>query len=104
SQYKNKDVAMSVLKSRLYEVRRQEKEKENAKFASEKKEIGWGSQIRSYVFQPYTMVKDHRNKFFVGNVQAVMDGDIDSFIESFLRWRWQGGTAGGAEAEDDEEL
>lgn len=50
------------------------------------------------------MVKDHRNKFFVGNVQAVMDGDIDSFIESFLRWRWQGGTAGGAEAEDDEEL
>ena len=104
SQYKNKDVAMSVLKSRLYEVRRQEREKENAKFASEKKEIGWGSQIRSYVFQPYTMVKDHRNKFFVGNVQAVMDGDIDSFIESFLRWRWQGGTAGGAEAEDDEEL
>ena len=105
SQHKNKDVAMSVLKSRLYEHYRQEQEKENAKYASEKKEIAWGSQIRSYVFQPYTLVKDHRNKFFVGNVQAVMDGDIDSFIESFLRWRWQGGTSSASEAaEDDEEL
>jgi peptide chain release factor 2 len=100
SQYKNKDVAMSVLKSRLYEHYRLEKEKENAKFASEKKEIAWGSQIRSYVFQPYTMVKDHRNKFFVGNVQAVMDGDIDPFIESYMRWRWQGG-ASGADTDDD---
>jgi peptide chain release factor 2 len=93
SQYKNKDVAMSVLKSRLYEHYRLEKEKENAKFASEKKDIAWGSQIRSYVFQPYTMVKDHRNKFFVGNVQSVMDGDIDPFIESYMRWRWQGGAS-----------
>jgi peptide chain release factor 2 len=103
SQYKNKDVAFSVLRSRLYEYYRAEKEKENAKFASEKKEIAWGSQIRSYVFQPYTMVKDHRNKFAVGNVQAVMDGDIDSFIESFLRWRWQGGTVGAAMEEDEED-
>jgi len=103
SQYKNKDVAMSVLRSRLYERYREEKDKENARFASEKKEIAWGSQIRSYVFQPYTMVKDHRNKFFVGNVQAVMDGDIDAFIESYLRWKWKGGTASAAE-EDDEEL
>ena len=102
SQYKNKDVAMSVLKSRLYEYYRQEKEKENAKFASEKKTIAWGSQIRSYVFQPYTMVKDHRNKFSVGNVQSVMDGDIDPFIESFMRWRWQGGSAG-MDSEDDVE-
>ena len=101
SQYKNKDVAMSVLKSRLYEYYKQEKEKENAKFASEKKEIAWGSQIRSYVFQPYTMVKDHRNKFSVGNVQAVMDGDIDPFIESYMRWRWQGGAAGGEESEEE---
>jgi peptide chain release factor 2 len=106
SQYKNKDVAMSVLKSRLYEYYKQEKEKENAKFASEKKEIAWGSQIRSYVFQPYTMVKDHRNKYSVGNVQAVMDGDIDPFIESFMRWRWQGGTAGEGQPEEeaDEDL
>jgi len=103
SQYKNKDVAMSVLRSRLYEHYRLEREKENARFASEKKEIAWGSQIRSYVFQPYTMVKDHRNKFFVGNVQAVMDGDIDAFIEAFLRWRWHGGTVSPT-AEDDEEL
>ncbi len=104
SQYKNKDVAMSVLKSRLYEYYRQEKEKENAKFAAEKKEIAWGSQIRSYVFQPYTMVKDHRNKFSVGNVQAVMDGDIDPFIESYMRWRWQGGTAADAAEDEDEDL
>jgi peptide chain release factor 2 len=104
SQYKNKDVAMSVLKSRLYEYYRQEKEKENAKFAAEKKEIAWGSQIRSYVFQPYTMVKDHRNKFSVGNVQAVMDGDIDPFIESYMRWRWQGGTAVDSAEDEDEDL
>jgi peptide chain release factor 2 len=103
SQYKNKDVAMSVLKSRLYEHYRQEQEKENARFASEKKEIAWGSQIRSYVFQPYTMVKDHRNKFSVGSVQSVMDGDIDPFIESYMRWRWQGGKAGAAAAEDEDE-
>jgi len=102
SQYKNKDVAMSVLKSRLYEHYRVEQEKENAKYASEKKEIAWGSQIRSYVFQPYTMVKDHRNKFFVGNVQSVMDGDIDSFIESYLRWRWQGGGVSGGDGDDEE--
>jgi len=105
SQYKNKDVALSVLKSRLYEHYKEEKEKENARFASEKKEIAWGSQIRSYVFQPYTMVKDHRNKFSVGNVQAVMDGDIDPFIESFMRWKWQGGNAAAAEdLDEDEEL
>ncbi len=101
SQYKNKDVAMNVLKSRLYEFYKQEKEKENSRFASEKKVITWGSQIRSYVFQPYTLVKDHRNKFSVGNVQAVMDGDIDPFIESFMRWRWQGGAAG---TDSDEEI
>lgn len=93
SQYKNKDVAMSVLKSRLYEHYRQEKEKENEKFQSDKKENTWGSQIRSYVFQPYTMVKDHRTKFSLGNVHSVMDGDIDPFIESYLRWQWKGGVA-----------
>ena len=106
SQYKNKDVAMSVLKSRLYEHYRLEKEKENSKFAAEKKEIAWGSQIRSYVFQPYTMVKDHRNKFMVGNVQSIMDGDIDPFIESYMRWRWQGGNAAPDSSDDveDEDL
>ena len=102
SQYKNKDVAMSVLKSRLYEYYKREKEKENSKYASEKKEIAWGSQIRSYVFQPYTMVKDHRTKFSVGNVQAVMDGDIDPFMENWLQFAWSGGVPAEGGADDDE--
>jgi len=101
SQHKNKDVAFSVLKSRLYEVYRQEKDKENARFQGDKKEIAWGSQIRSYVFQPYTMVKDHRTKFNVGNIQGVMDGDLDPFIDSYLRFLWKGGTVV-PDAEDDE--
>lgn len=91
SQHKNKDVAMSVLKSRLYDLRRAERDKENQKYEGDKKEIAWGSQIRSYVFQPYTMVKDHRTKFFVGNIQAVMDGDLDPFIDSYLHFLWKGG-------------
>lgn len=101
SQYKNKDVAMSVLKSRLYELYQKEKEKENAKFAGEKKENAWGSQIRSYIFQPYTLVKDHRTKYSSGNIQAVMDGDIDGFIEAYLNFMWKGGTASINESDDD---
>lgn len=85
SQHKNKANAMKVLKSRLYELRREELEKEKEASAGEKREIGWGSQIRSYVFQPYTMVKDHRTKVETGNVQAVMEGDLDQFIEGYLR-------------------
>ena len=90
SQTMNKATAMSILKARLYEHYREEKEKENAKFAQEKKDISWGNQIRSYVFQPYTMVKDHRTKCETGNIQAVMDGAIDNFIESFLSAKWKG--------------
>lgn len=101
SQHKNKDLAMSVLKSRLYERYRAEKDAENAKFHGDKKEISWGSQIRSYVFQPYTMVKDHRTKFNLGNIQGVMDGDLDPFIDSYLRFLWKGGSAA-PDAEDDE--
>lgn len=86
SQHMNKALAMKILTSRLYEFYRQEQEKEHAKYAVEKKEISWGNQIRSYVFQPYTMVKDHRTNEQVGNIQAVMDGDISVFIESFLKW------------------
>ncbi len=102
SQHKNKDVAMQVLKSRLYDLYRKEKDKDNEKYVGDKKEIAWGSQIRSYVFQPYTMVKDHRTKFFVGNIQGVMDGDIDPFIDSYLHFLWKGGTvqADGDEDED----
>ena len=81
---------MSMLKARLYEHYRQEREKENAKFAAEKKDISWGNQIRSYVFQPYTMVKDHRTKYESGNIQAVMDGALDPFIEAYLTARWKG--------------
>jgi peptide chain release factor 2 len=88
SQIKNRAVAMSMLKARLYDFYRQEKEKENEKFAQEKKDISWGNQIRSYVFQPYTMVKDARTKTETGNIQAVMDGDIDPFIEEYLRFAW----------------
>jgi len=91
SQIKNRAIAMSILKARLYEYYRQEKEKENAKFSTEKKDISWGNQIRSYVFQPYTMVKDYRTKFEKGNIQAVMDGDIDPFIEEYLRFAWRTG-------------
>ncbi len=84
SQHKNKAQAMKVLKARLYQAKL-EQEKEAAKeLEDQKMDIGWGSQIRSYVFHPYNMVKDHRTKVETGNVQAVMDGDIDSFIRAFL--------------------
>ena len=85
SQTMNRATAMSMLRARLYEHYREEKEKENERFAQEKKDISWGNQIRSYVFQPYTMVKDYRTKAEAGNIQAVMDGDIDMFIEAFLK-------------------
>ncbi len=88
SQHKNRATAMRVLKSRLYEFYRAEQEKEREKHAAEKKDISWGNQIRSYVFQPYTMVKDHRTDVETGNVQAVMDGGLDEFIHEYLRRTW----------------
>jgi peptide chain release factor 2 len=88
SQYKNKAFAMKVLRSRLYEHYRAERDSEREKMQSEKKEIAWGSQIRSYTFQPYTLVKDHRTKLEVGNIQAVMDGEIDPLIEAWLKMQW----------------
>lgn len=84
SQLLNREIAMKMLRSRVYEYYKQQKEEENAKFNAEKKGISWGNQIRSYVFQPYTLVKDHRTKTEVGNIQAVMDGEIDVFIDSYL--------------------
>ena len=84
SQHKNKAMAMKVLRSRLYEHFREQQDAEREKQESEKKDIAWGNQIRSYVFHPYSLVKDHRTKVEAGNVQAVMDGDIDRFIESYL--------------------
>lgn len=84
SQHKNKDMAMKVLKARLYEHQMQEQEKKMEILHNNKKQIAWGSQIRSYIMQPYQMVKDHRTNKEVGNVEAVLDGDIDGFIKEYL--------------------
>jgi peptide chain release factor 2 len=85
SQIKNRESAMKMLKAKLYQKRIEEQEQELAEIRGEQKEIGWGSQIRSYVFHPYSMVKDHRTNTESGNVQGVMDGDIDPFINAYLR-------------------
>ena len=85
SQHKNKAMAMKVLRSRVYDYEMRKREEELKKEYGAKKEIAWGSQIRSYVFQPYTMVKDHRTKVETSSVQAVMDGDLDQFIHSYLK-------------------
>lgn len=90
SQLMNRQTAMSILKAKLYEYYREKKEEENQKFSAEKKGISWGNQIRSYVFQPYTMVKDHRTKYETGNIQAVMDGELDGFMEAWLSSKWKG--------------
>ncbi len=84
SQLKNKAHAMKVLRARLYDLEVKEKEKEMESLVGEKKDIAWGSQIRSYVFQPYRMVKDHRTNTEIGNVDAVMDGDLDQLIRNYL--------------------
>jgi len=89
SQHMNKEVALKVLRSKLYEKAVQEREKELVTVVGVKKESSWGSQIRSYVLHPYTLVKDHRTGAETGNIQAVLDGDIDDFIMSWLRWRKQ---------------
>jgi peptide chain release factor 2 len=84
SQHKNKAVAMKVLKSRLYEMRRQEENEKLKAMDKSKKAIAFGSQIRSYIIHPYRMVKDHRTNLEMGNVNRVLDGDIDDFIEAYL--------------------
>ncbi len=84
SQIKNRDVAMKVLKSRLYELELEKQKKAQDDLAGEKKEISWGSQIRSYVLHPYRMIKDHRTGYEVGNVDAVLDGELDGFIRAYL--------------------
>lgn len=85
SQHKNKGVAMKILKGRLYQLEVEKQREEQAVREGEKSEIGWGNQIRSYVFQPYQMVKDLRTGQETGNIQAVMDGELDPFIEALLR-------------------
>ncbi len=85
SQHSNRDRAMKILRARLADLYERQKAEELAGLRGELKEISWGSQIRSYVFQPYTLVKDHRTGVEAGNIEAVMDGDLDQFIESYLR-------------------
>jgi peptide chain release factor 2 len=87
SQHKNRAQALKMLRSKLYMLEQQKRDAELAKLYSNKGEIAWGNQIRSYVLQPYQMVKDHRTDEQTGNVQAVLDGQIERFIESFLRHR-----------------
>jgi peptide chain release factor 2 len=85
SQHKNKDMAMKILKSKLYEHEQEERDREKMEQEKNKKDISWGNQIRSYVFQPYTLVKDLRTGVEVGNAAGVLDGDIDGFIEAALK-------------------
>ncbi len=85
SQYSNKMTAMNILRARLFEHYQQEKEKDLKEVRGKKKDIAWGSQIRSYVFHPYQMVKDHRTEVESGNLQAIMDGEINYFIEAYLK-------------------
>ncbi|EGQ3665767.1 peptide chain release factor 2 [Staphylococcus pseudintermedius] len=89
SQIKNREAAMKMLKAKLYQLELEQKEQELAAIRGEQKDIGWGSQIRSYVFHPYSMVKDHRTNEETGNVNAVMGGEIGPFIEAYLRHQMQ---------------
>jgi peptide chain release factor 2 len=84
SQHKNKETALKLLKARLYQKKKEEQEEEKNRMESNKKDIAWGNQIRSYVFHPYRKIKDHRTNLEEGNVDAVMDGDIDDFIKTYL--------------------
>ncbi|EHJ55993.1 peptide chain release factor 2 [Streptococcus urinalis FB127-CNA-2] len=87
TQYGNRDRAMKMLQSKLYQLEQEKKAQEVDALKGDKKEITWGSQIRSYVFTPYTMVKDHRTSYEVAQVDKVMDGEIDGFIDAYLKWR-----------------
>jgi peptide chain release factor 2 len=87
SQHKNREMAMKILRAKLYQMKKEEEEKKLEKIESQKKKIEWGSQIRSYVFHPYNLVKDHRTGVETSNTQTVMDGDLDQFINAFLTFR-----------------
>lgn len=85
SQHANRQRALKILRARLHEVRKEEEAKKQSEIYRDQKDIAWGSQIRSYVMQPYRLVKDHRTQFETGNVDAVLDGELDSFMEAYLR-------------------
>jgi peptide chain release factor 2 len=90
SQHKNKAVAMKILKARLYSLEKKAQDEKMDEFIGEKKDIAWGSQIRSYTLQPYQLIKDHRTGHETGNVNAVLDGRIDDFMKEYLLFRKQG--------------
>ena len=99
SQHRNRDAAMSVLRSRLYDRKLKERQEQLDQIGGEKKDNAWGSQIRSYVLQPYQMVKDHRTKVEIGNVERVLDGDLDPFIKAYLMQKAAGTLGQGIEGE-----
>src|SRR5207244_9740613 len=86
SQLRNRDTALRILKARLYEIAEKKQREELTELTGHKKEIAFGSQIRSYTFHPYQLIKDHRTGLAVGNVEAVMDGDVEAFIKAYLLW------------------
>jgi peptide chain release factor 2 len=96
----NRERAMQILKARLFEMERQRRERELSALKGENVDAGWGNQIRSYVLHPYQMVKDHRTGFTVGNPAAVLDGDLNGFMESFLRFKVNGGTGVAGDTDD----
>ena len=102
SQHKNRDVAMKVLKARLYDLKMKEQQAKLDQIGGEKQQIAFGSQIRSYVLHPYQMVKDHRTKESVSDPNRVLDGDIDGFFKTYLMKK-ASGTLGEAAADDDDE-
>lgn len=87
SQFQNRATAEMMLKAKLYQLEEEKKAKQKAQIQGEQQEIGWGSQIRSYVFHPYSLVKDHRTKYETGNAQGVLDGDLNPFINAYLQWQ-----------------
>ncbi len=101
SQHKNRDVAMKVLRARLYDMRLKEQQARLDQIGGAKRDIAFGSQIRSYVLQPYQMIKDHRTKLQVGDVHRVLDGELDAFIKGYLMAK-AAGTLGQATPDDDE--
>ncbi len=103
SQHKNRAAAMKVLKARLYDMKMKEQQAKLDQIGGEKKDIAFGSQIRSYVLAPYQMVKDHRTKYQVGDPDRVLDGDLDEFVRSYLLARAAGRLASGQSGSDDEE-
>ena len=102
SQHKNRDVAMKVLKARLYDLKQKEQQDKLSQIGGTKKDIAFGSQIRSYVLQPYQLIKDHRTKYSEGQVQKVLDGDIEAFINTYLMQK-ASGTLGQPSADEDED-